>query len=504
MFVSALMMTMLAIIFLSFYFSKTEYSIAFRELDSADAAAITSYLDSSKISYKLTDGADGTIIAVPSTDATKVKIDIESQGLIQNGAIGYGIFRDNISSFGMTDNEFNVLGKDALAGEIQQLINGMNGVSGSKVLVTIPEESVFIDPDNKEEAQASVILKLKPGYRIDQEKIDSIYNLVSKSVPNLPIANISLSGPDGELPASTQGGNDNSATIATQQFQIEKQFNDSIESKVKSFLNPLFNSDKIVVNVVSALNFDKKQSHVQSVKPVVDTKGIEISLQEIQESYSGESAPSGGVIGTGPTEVPNYPAESSTGKTESEKISRTINYEVDRITDDISSSPYFVKDLTINVGIEPPNKNDPNTLTQETKDAVKNILVNIVSASLANNPVPFTPEEMQNKVVILAKAFDGNAVETTAGTFNNYLLYGLGGVVLALVAGGAFLAIRSRRRKNEIIEEELPEYPVRLEIPSIDMDPAKNESQVRKQLESLAKKRPEEFVNLLRTWLVDE
>jgi flagellar M-ring protein FliF len=36
------------------------------------------------------------------------------------------------------------------------------------------------------------------------------------------------------------------------------------------------------------------------------------------------------------------------------------------------------------------------------------------------------------------------------------------------------------------------------------MENVSNESQVRKQLESLAKKKPEEFVNLLRTWLVDE
>jgi flagellar M-ring protein FliF len=41
-------------------------------------------------------------------------------------------------------------------------------------------------------------------------------------------------------------------------------------------------------------------------------------------------------------------------------------------------------------------------------------------------------------------------------------------------------------------------------IPSIDLENIANENQVRKQLESLARRKPDEFVNLLRTWLVDE
>ena len=42
------------------------------------------------------------------------------------------------------------------------------------------------------------------------------------------------------------------------------------------------------------------------------------------------------------------------------------------------------------------------------------------------------------------------------------------------------------------------------ELPTIDIENVTNDNQVRKQLETLAKKRPEDFVNLLRTWLVDE
>lgn len=43
-----------------------------------------------------------------------------------------------------------------------------------------------------------------------------------------------------------------------------------------------------------------------------------------------------------------------------------------------------------------------------------------------------------------------------------------------------------------------------VEYPTLDFDSLSNDSQARKNLETLAKRKPDEFVNLLRTWLVDE
>ena len=68
--------------------------------------------------------------------------------------------------------------------------------------------------------------------------------------------------------------------------------------------------------------------------------------------------------------------------------------------------------------------------------------------------------------------------------------------------GGIIIAVVRRRRKEE--EELIEELPPRLEYPSIDLESVNNENQVRKNLETLAKRKPDEFVNLLRTWLVEE
>ncbi len=79
-------------------------------------------------------------------------------------------------------------------------------------------------------------------------------------------------------------------------------------------------------------------------------------------------------------------------------------------------------------------------------------------------------------------------------------------MALALLAGGAFWFMRRRRKAQEEAEAAalLEDAAPKVEFPTIDIDNVNNENQIRKQLEQLAKRKPDEFVNLLRTWLVDE
>ncbi|WP_135547151.1 flagellar basal-body MS-ring/collar protein FliF [Paenibacillus cymbidii] len=494
----------LTVTLVSYNLSKTQYSVAYRDLQPSDAAAIKQYLDGAKIPYRIS--ADGKVIEVPTKEATNVKLDVESQGLNKNGSIGYSAFRDS-SAFGTTDAEFQIKHLDALQGEIQQLINANESVLSSKVLITLPEQSVFLPKNGvREQASAAVVVKLKPGYRPDQQQIDTLYRSVAHSVPNLTLDNITISDQNGdELPYSKSGSSQlNTANAVTQQFQIQKAFEQDIQKKVMTILGGVLGTDKVIPMVMSTMNFDQKKSNQQLVTPVVDNQGIAISMQEISKSYTSDSgSAAGGVAGTGDTDVPGYPGSTGSGKTTSEEVQKTVNSEINRITNEIVSSPYTVTDLTISVGVEPPDTNDPTTLTQQTKDAIQRILVNVVTAALANSGRTFTADELTSKVIV----FDHNfAQKDVAGATNktNWLLYG-GGALALLLAGATGYAISRRRRKAQLaMEEAAAAAATKVEFPTIDFDNVTNENQARKQLETLAKRKPEDFVNLLRTWLVDE
>ncbi|AOZ94217.1 flagellar basal-body MS-ring/collar protein FliF [Paenibacillus crassostreae] len=499
-FVSTLSIIVIVIVILTMMFSKTEYEVAFKDLNSTDAAGIMTYLDDNSIPYKLS--PDGGSISVPSTQAARAKVDIGSQGIVENGSIGYKIFEQGSSVIGMTDSEFGVKYNNALNGEVEQLLKSMNGIRDAKVLINLPEKSVFASNGDQDKASASAVLIFNAGFKPNQEAIDGYYNLMKTAIPNLPIENITISNDEIELVSTAKGGEGVLSTALEANYALQKRFENDVRQNVKQFLTQFMGEDKVEVLVVSKLNFDKIQSQENLVTPVneEDMKGIEISVQNISNNYSGTTAPDSGVAGVGQEEIPGYPSDTSTGNTTSEELSETVNYEVNRIAREIISSPYSVKDLTINVAVEPPDGQE--NLDAATITAIQTILKNIVRASVADSGITYTNDELDQKVSVYSQTFNSGEDVSTGIKLSNGALWAIGLVVLVLLGLVGFLIYKRRKQKDEF-EEDVP-LQVPTEFPSINLESMTNESQVRKQLETLAKKKPDEFVNLLRTWLADE
>ena len=369
------------IIILTYLFTRTEYELAFQDLDSTDSQAIMQYLEGSGIPYKLGEG--GTSISVPKASADKVRVAVGSQGLVQNGSLGFADLSKNSSALGSTDQEFQVKYRNALNGEVQQLLLGLQGIQRAKVLVNLPEESVFLNDEDKEKASASVNLTFKPGFRPKQAEIDSYFNLVKTAVPNLSVDDITIVSQNGQLTPSsaisTNGGI--SGSVLDQQFQIQKQFETDIKSKTEQFLAQLVGMDHVVVSVVSSLNFDQKTQQEQIVQPLEnnDNKGAIVSEENSSESYTGSDSSAGGVAGTGETDVTNYPASSGSSGSSSEKTDTKTNYENSHITRNTTFSPYQVKDLSISVAV------DSSVMDDQKQKAIQQKLVNDVRTLLAKD-----------------------------------------------------------------------------------------------------------------------
>ncbi len=502
--VSTVAITLLTIVILTMQFSKTEYEVAFQDLNGEDAAATMTYLDGAGIPYKLSE--DGKSISVPSTNAARARVDVAAQGIIQSGSIGFNkMFGTTTSALGMTENEFNVKYKSALNGEVESLLKLMSGVESARVLINLPEESLFANSEDQEQASASVVMAFKPGFRPTQDVIDGYFNIVKSSVPNLPIDNITITSDNTILYASNAGSGfgAGSAGAIQDNLAIQRKYESDIEKSVKMFLGTIVGADKVNVLVASKLNFDQVNANETTYSPVdVDNmRGIEISVQDIQESYTGAGDPTSGVAGTGTEAVPTYPGDTTTGETTSESSNKIVNYQVNQITKQIVQSPYIVKDLTINVAIEPPA--GQTDLDGAVRTGVEGILKNIVGASLADSGVDYNETDLQNKILVMSTTASTETPATDTG-ISRVLLWSIIGGLAALLAVAIFLVVRRRRknREEELLEEM--ELPTPAEMPSINLDTVSGESQMRKQLESLAKKKPDEFVNLLRTWLADE
>lgn len=499
-FSASLVGLIVAIVLAIVVFTRTEYEVAFNNLDATDSAAVITYLDSAGVPYKLE--AAGTSISVPSKDAAKVKIGVGSQGMIQNGSIGFTeAFGLGSSTLGTTENEFNVKYQNALNGEVQKLLNSLNGVESSKVLITTPEESVFLTTEAEKKPSAAIVLNFTPGFRPSQAEIDGYYNLVQASVTDLDVSNIKISSNQlGELVSSATNDllNTGNNLIETQ-FRIQQLYEQEIKTKVQQYLSLMYGVDNVVVSISSSLNFDKKSSQESLVLPLENNNNNGIIISEQQENSSATNGgTSGGVVGTGETDVPTYQTSTNNGESSSESSSTIRNYEVNRIENLIESAPYVIKDLSISVGFEESQLSDVNE--QET---IKSYLTSFVSTQLANSGQNVNDDELLNKkVTLISRNFSTDS--STASSSNSSLGWIIGLGALALIAIITLVILLLRRRKANEKEVEFEDIPERPAFEEIDLDNLQNDSQARKNLETLAKRKPDEFVNLLRTWLVDE
>ncbi|KAA2280312.1 flagellar M-ring protein FliF, partial [Clostridioides difficile] len=85
---------------------------------------------------------------------------------------------------------------NAINGEVEQLLQRMQGIQDAKVLVNMPKDNIFAGLEEQDKASASVALQFKPGYHPNQAAVDGYFNLVKTAIPNLPVENITITNTD--------------------------------------------------------------------------------------------------------------------------------------------------------------------------------------------------------------------------------------------------------------------------------------------------------------------
>jgi flagellar M-ring protein FliF len=470
-----------------------------QRLSEQEIGLIKQELESKKIPYRITD--NGTNIEVPQKLAQDVIVDLAAQGIPSQAGINTEIFSNTL---GVTDRQFDVMKKEALQQELRKMLERVNGVRSAQVMINLPEESVWIT-EKPETATASVIVDVEPGTRLDQKQINALYLLVSRSVPKLPPENITISDQYSNLLEWKDGTEaEGSLTGFEQQEKIRANVEREIQQNLYQLLGTMMGRDKVIVHTFIKMNFDK-ENRVENLVEAPDkenNEGLIISSQKSSKTFSGQGAPPGGTAGTGGNAVPGYPGSTPQGSnSQYEELNDTINREVNRITRNITMSPYKIEDITINVGVEPP---EGGQLDAQTIESIKQVLRNVVRVTLSDRGVQLTQEELDQHISVLPRQFSGKVAVDSSTDLTPYL-YGAGAVALLALGAVAFLIYR-RRRQAKLQEEEVPDLmpPQPMEIPDLTYQEDTDQVVVRKQLEKLARSKPDEFVVLLRTWLAED
>jgi flagellar M-ring protein FliF len=364
---------LMGLIFSTFFVSQhtsDDYDILYDNMSLPDAAAAVEKLKTMHEPYRLAN--DGHTILVPRTKKNELVLATANE-LTSENTINLAKIPPVLQ--GDVQKEWI---KKLNTQEIEGILSSITGIKHAQVIVTQPEHSVF-----SEEAvpvTASVMLMVEPGFRLHDEQVKVIKNLVAHAVPGLTADNVAIADNMGNSlqgPASaTSVGGQNEADVR------QKAYEDKIAKKVLGILSPVVGKENAVVSVSALLNFDQAESEINRVIPSGGSSenptGLAVSQQTDNEEYAGDKAkPDGGQPGVASNAAPQYQGSTDKGKNSNYKHSKTTtNFTNSEERKKIVYAPGTVERMTVAVVL---NK----VLTAKETDEIRELVENAAGVDVS-------------------------------------------------------------------------------------------------------------------------
>jgi len=309
------------------------YQVLFSNLSDRDGGAVIAALQQMNVPYK-TEGV--STILVPMESVYEARLKLASQGLPKGSVVGFELMEGQ--KLGVSQFVEQVNYQRALEGELTRSIQSLSAVAGARVHLAIPRPSVFLRDQQK--PSASVLLNLGGGRRLDPAQVSGIVHLVSSSVPDLPVQNVTVVDQNGNL----LSGPDTSfkkAGLDPTQLDYLHQVEASYAKRIEGILAPILGPENVRAQVTADLDFAQSEQTAETYKP--NPAPQEAAIRSLQSSESaGAGAGPAGVPGalsnqppgaaSAPIAAPAAPAQPAgaavtAGQGHKEQ---TVNYELDK------------------------------------------------------------------------------------------------------------------------------------------------------------------------------
>lgn len=337
---SLVALALVIVVVVSVVGTRPSMAVLFSDLESADAAAIADRLRDLSVPYEISN--DGAVIKVPSNQVYDLRLKMVNQGLPAGGTVGFEIF--DKSTLGMSEFSQQMNYRRALQGELARTVSQMSQVESVRVHLAIPEERLY--SDNQKQATASVSLGLKRGVTLSDDQIGGVVHLVASSVEGLKPENVTVVDTQGNV-LSEAGGQSGglSARLTVTQVKLKRDYERTVQKDIQSMLDNIAGPGKAVVRVSARMNFDQKQVTSEVIQPgAVEGKGVLVSEETVNETYSGA-----GAAARGAAVAAGAPAGSGDSFTHTEMNAK---YEVTRSTEHVVSAPGQVERLSLAVMLD--------------------------------------------------------------------------------------------------------------------------------------------------------
>lgn len=456
-----------------------------------EAAAITTKLDELGIPWK--EENDTSVILVPKENLSNAKMSLTVDGVLSKQDFTWTqAFATN--SFTMTTEDKNKMFLLAQASALADSIKTLDNIDDAVVNLFIPNDSTFLVNDMME-SKASVILKMKQNKELSEGEVNGIVMILANSVKGLEKEFITIVDSSGK--ELTKQSGDSWEVDVNSQLEMQISVEERLNTKLSEFLTTMYGRANVRVMSSVELNFDTEETVSKMFSPPIEgeTTGMVRSMTEITEKVASDGAQ--GAPGTDSNgQATNY-AEINAGDSDYSKASRTVNYEMNEIVNQLSKARGTVDNITVAVILNQDILED-KTLTEEHKATLKQLIS--ASAGLDTRVVEIT-----------ALTFPDDSA--TYDVFSNTAAAGIMGipiwvfalVAVLIVAGlAAFFLLRRRNAKAEA--ERLEQERLAQEAKELDeiQSGYEDKSSPKYQIEKFIDTNPESVALLLKSWLHDE
>jgi flagellar M-ring protein FliF len=303
-----IVLTVVAVsVFLVQWSRRPDMGLLYSSLDAEEAAQIVEKIGDKGIVFKLSNG--GTTIYVPREHVSRLRLEMAKEGLPEGSQKGYGIFDDE--KIGISPFVQNINLKRALQDELAKSIQMIDGVTYARIHIVNPEHTLFASTTPR--TSASVVLRLRAGYRLSALNIAAITHLVAGSVEGLQSGNITVVDSQGRLLSSESDNSmaSGAGTVADYRERVEQ----SLANKVEDMLTAVLGPGRAKVRVSAEI--DMTSSNL--VSKTYEGKGVAVN-EEIKE----KSKPGGGASADGKSAGKETDNTITTEKLFDEKILTTV------------------------------------------------------------------------------------------------------------------------------------------------------------------------------------
>lgn len=337
-----------------------DYRVLYSNVSDQDGGAVIAALQQMNIPYKFSEG--GGAILIPGDQVHEVRLHLAGQGLPKSALAGFELMENQ--KFGSSQFLEQVNYQRALEGELARSVQSISAVQTARVHLAMPKPSVFTR--KKQQPSVSVLLNLYPGRVLTIEQVSAIVNLMSGSIPNLPIKNVTIVDQHGNLLSAL---NEEKPDMGFDDKQLEyiQKLEENYIKRIEKILIPIAGKDNVRAQVTADVDFSRVERAEESYKPNNQkTDPASIRSQQTVESSSVGSDFDGGIPGAlsnQPPEPAQAPIEANageegatpanTGKTvpTKQRSEAVTNYEIDKTIQHVHQSTGNIKRLSAAVVI---------------------------------------------------------------------------------------------------------------------------------------------------------